>query len=267
MEILFLGTGTSHGVPPIDCMIEGHARCKKNVCRLSETDPRHRRTRSSILVRWNGKSVLIDASLDFRQQMLRENITAIDAALITHGHADHIGGIPDLRSYDWPRGSALPLYGSPESIDSVRKSYRYIFDPDAFAGGGIPSIETHEVTGPFQLFGETVQPLAVDHGALSGCIGYRIGQVAYIPDIKSITDEELLKCSGVRLLILNCLRVERPHISHLILPESMALARKIAPERCLFTHMGHDIHYELDAAALDNWMGFAWDGMKIEVTE
>jgi phosphoribosyl 1,2-cyclic phosphate phosphodiesterase len=265
MKITFLGTGTSHGVPPLDCMIDDHARCKKNVCRLSATDPKHIRTRSSVLVEWDGCHVLIDVSLDFRQQALRERVQRIDAVLITHGHADHIGGMPDLRSYTAGKSGPLPLYGSEESVRSIRQSFGYIFDPAAFVGGGIPKIETIAVTGPFDLGGKRALPIAVEHGALGGCFGYRLGPLVYIPDIKSIGEEELNKCSGAEVLVLNCLRDEREHISHLILPQSIALARRIGPKQCYFIHMCHDIHYKIDSKNLDPWMSFSYDGLKIEI--
>jgi phosphoribosyl 1,2-cyclic phosphate phosphodiesterase len=265
MEIVFLGTGTSHGVPPIDCIIENHARCKKGVCRLSLQDPRHARTRSSILVEWDGISICVDASLDFRQQMLREHVRRIDALLITHRHADHIGGIPDVRSYTMQKGKSLPLFGSEESTNAIRESYRYIFDPATFVGGGIPNIATNVVDRPFDVSGKTAIPIAVSHGDCTGCFGYRLGPLVYIPDMKSIDDAELAKCRDAEVLILNCLRDERTHVSHLILPESMELARRIKPKRCYFIHMCHDIHYEIDGAKLDDWMQFSYDGMRVKI--
>jgi phosphoribosyl 1,2-cyclic phosphate phosphodiesterase len=265
MKITFLGTGTSHGVPPLDCMIDGHTRCKKDVCRLSTADPKHARTRSSIFVEGEGTNVLVDVSLDFRQQALRERTTRIDAVLITHGHADHIGGIPDLRSYTTKQGSALPLYGSPESINAVRRTFAYIFDPATFEGGGIPKIATHEVSGPFEVAGREVVPLRVAHGPLSGCFGYRMGPLVYIPDMKSIDDGELEKCAGAEVLVLNCLRPEREHISHLILPQSIEIARRIRPRQCFFIHMCHDIHYKIDSEKLEPWMSFSYDGLKVEI--
>jgi phosphoribosyl 1,2-cyclic phosphate phosphodiesterase len=265
MRITFLGTGTSHGVPPLDCMIEGHARCTKDVCRLSGTDPRHARTRSSLFVEWDGVNILIDVSLDFRQQALREKISRIDAVLITHCHADHIGGLPDLRSYTKQRNAPLPVSGSPESTGAIRRSFGYMFDPDTFAGGGIPNIGLHDVTGPFVLFGRPVVPLQVEHGPLNGCFGFRLGPLVYIPDMKSINDKELEKCTGAEVLVLNCLRGEREHISHCILPQSIAYARRMAPKQCCFIHMCHDIHYKTDAEILDPWMSFSYDGLKIEM--
>jgi phosphoribosyl 1,2-cyclic phosphate phosphodiesterase len=265
MKIIFLGTGTSHGVPTIDCMIEEYARCKKDVCRQSERDPKHARTRTSILIEREGKAICIDASLDFRQQALREKVKRIDALFVTHCHVDHTGGIPDVRSYTRHAGKALPLYGSEESVRAIRKSYSYIFDPCTFQGGGIPNVETRVVTAPFELFGNQVIPISVRHGDLQGCFGYRLGPLVYIPDMKSIEDGELRKCTGAEVLILNCLRDEREHISHLILPESIALARRINPRRCYFIHMCHDIHYEFDGAGLDEWMHFSYDGLRIEI--
>ncbi|MBN2037075.1 MAG: MBL fold metallo-hydrolase [Chitinispirillaceae bacterium] len=265
MNITFLGTGTSHGVPPLDCMIQEHARCKKGVCLQSASDPKHRRTRSSLFVQWNGCAFLIDASLDFRQQALRERLKRIDAVLITHSHADHIGGIPDLRSYTWQRTEPLPVFGSPESIQMIRNSYAYIFDPDTFVGGGIPHLRTNEITGPCVVAGNRVIPVPVRHGSLRGCFGYRLGDLVYIPDLKSIDEDSLALCRGAKLLVINCLRDEREHLSHLILPQSKDLARNIAPQQCLFVHMCHDIHYEIDGEKLEPWMGFAYDGLRVEL--
>ena len=265
MKITFLGTGTSHGVPSLDCMIDNHARCRKDVCRLSETDPRHARTRSSVFAEWDGMNILIDVSLDFRQQALRERIKRIDAVLITHCHADHIGGLPDLRSYTKQKDSPLPVYGSSESLEALHRSFGYMFDPDTFVGGGIPNIETRAVSGPFKLAGKTVIPLAVEHGPLKGCFGYRLGPLVYIPDMKSIGDKELEKCAGAEVLILNCLRGEREHISHCILPQSRAIALRIKPKQCYFIHMCHDIHYRIDRQGLESWMDFSYDGLAIEI--
>jgi len=265
MKLTFLGTGTSHGVPPLDCMIDEHARCKKDVCRLSAQDPRHARTRSSVFVEWDGTNILIDVSLDFRQQALRERIKRIDAALITHCHADHLGGLPDLRSYTKEKETPLPVFGSPESMQAIRQTFGYMFDPGTFVGGGIPNIETKTISAPFGLVGKTVVPLAVEHGPIKGCFGYRLDPLVYIPDMKSINEEELKKCAGAEVLVLNCLRSEREHLSHLILPQSMELARRIKPKQCYFIHMCHDIHYKIDGKGLESWMDFSYDGLKIEI--
>jgi len=196
-------------------------------------------------------------------QMLREAVKQIDTVLLTHNHSDHIGGIPDIRSYT--TDSKLQIHGSFETLDSVRKSFDYIFNPETFVGGGIPKVELCVIDDTISLLGQVVVPIRVTHGSLSGAYGYRIGQLGYIPDLKSITDGELQKLKGVDTLILNCLRVLPLHSTHLTLSESMSIARKIAPRKCYFIHMCHDIHYEHDSRELDSWMEFSYDGLTIDI--
>lgn len=266
MKITFLGTGTSHGVPSIDCMLSAYTRCKKSVCRLSLEDPKHRRTRSSVLIEYRGKHVLIDVSADFRQQALTNCIPKIDAVLITHKHSDHINGIPDIRSYTHS-GPPLPVFGSAESMDAIRRTFDYVFSDKTFVGGGIPRISLHDVDTPFSLFDIPITPLPIVHGNLIGCFGYRIGNLAYIPDMKFMDEGTKSLLRNLDCLILNCLRDEREHSTHLILDQSIALARELSPAKCYFIHMSHDIHYEIDSNRLDNWMAFSYDGLVIERVE
>ncbi|MBD3315465.1 MAG: MBL fold metallo-hydrolase [Chitinivibrionales bacterium] len=264
MKITILGSGTSHGVPPLDCMISNNERCPKGVCREAEVDPRHRRSRSSIAVEYGDYLVLVDVSPDFRNQALRERLKHIDAVLLTHSHADHIAGIPDIRSYT--RERELTLYGSAETVRYVRRSFGYIFDErPCMEGGGIPKLQTKSVKTPFDLFGTPVAPLPVVHGSLEECFGYRIGNLAYIPDFKVLHDEAWELLSGIDTLIIDALRDTRPHSTHSILPESIALAKKLKPRKCYFTHLCHDIHYRRDAFMLEEWMHFAWDGLRITI--
>jgi phosphoribosyl 1,2-cyclic phosphate phosphodiesterase len=263
MKITFLGTGTSHGVPPLDCMINNYETCPQDVCRLSFSDPKHRRTRSSVLIETDSSTIIIDISEDFRFQALREQIKKIDYALITHAHADHVGGIPDIRSYTIDK--PLPLYGSEHTVEQIQSTFSYIFDPMTFVGGGIPSLETVVVNDTFYLDSTRITPITVEHGRVDGCFGYRIGNVGYIPDMKSMSEAEMEKLKGLDVLILNCLRRSRPHSTHLILPESIALAQKLKPSFCYFIHMSHDIHYQTDSAMLESWMQFSYDGLKISI--
>jgi len=272
MEILFLGTGTSHGVPVIDCIMTDYKFCPKSVCKLVETNPKHSRTRSSILISFNDKNILIDCGPDFRTQVLREKIKNIDAILFTHRHSDHIDGIPDTRSYcsiiksrteyiDNP----LNIYGSKETIDAISQTFAYIFDPNTFVGGGIPSLVKNVILDKFSLFGLDFTPILVEHGNCTGCFGYRFGNVAYIPDVKSISPQEIEKLYNLDLLIVDCLRMERLHSTHFVYEDIEKLIAKINPKQVLGTHLCHGIHYEEDEKLIDSRMKFAFDGMKVLV--
>jgi phosphoribosyl 1,2-cyclic phosphate phosphodiesterase len=264
MRVKFLGTGTSHGVPTIDCMLDGYAHCPRGVCERAVTDARYRRSRASILVEANGASILIDTSQDFRQQMLANAVLRIDAVLFTHGHADHIYGLPDIRSYCRHQEDAINVYGSEETLSIVCEAFGYVFHPPAYVGGGIPRLRTHLLAAPRELHGIHVVPIPVEHGPLRGCQGYRLGEMAYIPDVKVIPHESMAQLGGLDLLILNCLRTS-PHGSHLCLSESLAYAEKLRPRRCLLTHMTHDIDYALEEPHLPDWVRFAYDGLAVEL--
>lgn len=265
MNITFLGTGTSHGVPNIDCMLQDFKKCPKGVCKESAIDPKHNRTRSSIRIEYQNKNIIVDISMDFRQQALREKIPGIDAVLITHYHADHIMGLPDIRSYNNAAQPPIPVYGSLESLNHIKKTFPYIFDSKTVIGGGIPRLCCYPVTSSFLLWDLPVTPLRVEHGMLSGCVGYRIGSIAYIPDMKAISEQKKSLLKNLDYLIIDCLRETRPHTTHIILPESIALARELKPKKCLFTHLSHDIHYQKDVRYLDSWMDFAWDGLTVVI--
>jgi phosphoribosyl 1,2-cyclic phosphate phosphodiesterase len=265
LEITFLGTGTSHGVPPLDCMITGYERCPKGVCRKSLTDPRHSRTRTSVLLRKNGVTLIADVSADFRQQALREGITRIDAAVLSHGHVDHFGGLPDIRSYTDAREEPLDVYGSAETLGTVKQAFPYMFEARECCGKGVPRLRMRELKGPCDIAGFRVTPVPVSHGRLKECLGLRIDNAGYVPDVKhmSAASEDLLK--GLDCLILNCLRDTREHSTHMTLEQSMALARRLAPKRCYFIHMTHDIDYTVDGKLLDPWMEFSYDGLTVNV--
>jgi phosphoribosyl 1,2-cyclic phosphate phosphodiesterase len=263
MRITFLGTGTSHGVPTIDCMLDDHARCPHGVCRKAEHERRYRRLRASLLVEVASQSLLLDTSQDFRQQMLENQVRRLDAVLVTHGHADHIYGLPDIRSYCRAQGAPIDVYGAAETLDVLRGAFSYAFVLPPAVGGGIPSLCMHLLDTPADVHGVRVTPIPVVHGALQGCQGYRIGDMAYIPDVKTIPPSSLELLSGLDLLILNCLRIT-PHSTHLSLAESLAYAAALKPCHCLLTHLTHDIDYQLEEPNLPAWVRFAYDGLQVD---
>lgn len=266
MKITFLGTGTSHGVPPIDCMLGSPSEvCYKGVCRKSIDDPRHRRTRTSILLQKFGKTLIADVSPDFREQALRERIMNIDAILLSHGHIDHFGGLPDIRSYT--EKTPLNIYSSRETLDNITTAFPYMFEIREGITKGIPRLIPCELS-PFvcaDILGFNVVPIPVKHGTLDGCFGFRIDDVGYVPDVKIMSEESMGHLLNLDCLILNCLRDEREHRTHLILQESIELARKLKPKKCYFIHMTHHIDYEVDSVHLDDWMEFSFDGLTVEV--
>lgn len=263
MKIVMLGTGTSHGVPTLDCMLNDYRTCPHGVCQKALSDPRYRRTRSSILVVAGGKQLLIDTSQDFREQMLANRVMRIDAVLYTHGHADHIYGLADLRSYSHWQGGAVDIHGSAHTLRTIRDCFDYVFRRPRYEGGGIPDVEPHLLAAQGSVAGVPVTPIPVVHGPLDGCQGYRIGDTAYLPDVKLIPESSLALLQGLDLLILNCLRI-RPHASHLSLSESLAYVYRLQPRRCLFTHMTHDIDYEREERALPDWIRFAYDEQVVD---
>ena len=256
MNILFLGTGTSTGVPQIGCSCA--------VC--TSPDPRNKRLRSSVYVEAAGTRILLDSSPDLRQQALRENITDVDAVLYTHAHVDHVGGFDDLRAFCWRRSGGLPLYASPQTMEALRTMYGWAFEPKT-ARSGYVRPEPHEVTEPFRVGNVLVTPLPVMHAGVE-TYAYVLeaeGQrLAYMPDVKSIPEASLEAMKGVDLLIIDGLRYHL-HPTHLCLEESLAAIAAIRPGRAVLTHMSHDMDYGILSGKLPENVMPAYDGLRLSL--
>jgi len=254
VRILFLGTGTSHGVPMIGC------RCA--TC-LSE-DPRDRRWRPSILVRLpGGETVLVDTAPDLRAQALAFGVTRVDAILFTHSHADHILGLDEVRRFNALQGGAIPCYGDVDTLDDIRRTFRYIFDPDTPRGGGVPRLELRPVDGPWTLFGERVVPVPIWHGTRR-ILGFRIGRFAYLTDCSAVPEASWPLLAELDVLVLDALR-DRPHPTHLTLGEAVAVAARVGARRTYFTHICHELPHEATCARLPPGMALAHDGLEVAV--
>ncbi len=253
LRCTILGSGTSQGVPVIGCACD--------TCR--SPDPRDKRLRPSALVEVDGKTILLDTSSDFRQQMLRACPERIDAVLYTHYHFDHIGGFDDLRQFNHIQSGPVECYGSKPTLDEIRVSFRYAFDESVQMGGGIPLVSLHEVApGEFMLDGTAVQAIPVRHGRLE-IFAYRIGGFAYVTDASRIPEESYAALRGLEVLVLNALR-HREHPTHFNIEQAIRAAERIGARRTFFTHMTHDVLHARDSALLPENIAFAHDGLVIE---
>jgi phosphoribosyl 1,2-cyclic phosphate phosphodiesterase len=252
IKVLFLGTGTSSGIPAILCSCP--------VCRSE--NPKNKRLRSSILVTVGDKNILVDTATDLREQALRYDIRQIDAILFTHSHADHVHGIDEVRIYSFHSGEPISCYGNEETIETIHRQFPYIFVPEEERKSFIPRINTHIVNGAFELFGQEIIPIPIRHGSQT-ILGYRLGPFAYLSDCNGIPEESVKLLEGLDLLILDALR-HRPHPTHFSLEQSIETARRIDPNRTLFTHMAHQLEHEESNRNLPDNMALAFDGQVVE---
>ncbi len=254
MKVCFLGTGTSQGIPVIGC--------NDAVC-LS-ADPRDKRLRVSVWVHWEGHSYVIDCGPDFRQQMLSSQCPKVDGILYTHEHSDHTAGLDDIRPFFFRQGD-IPIYAHERVLKNLRKRFDYVFtDVDKYPGA--PSVSVNEVVQgqPFRLGDKTAVPISIMHGDLD-VFGYRIGDFAYLTDIKYIAPEETLKLTGLKVLVVSALRQE-PHDTHFNLEEALELISLLKPERAYLTHISHHmgLHAEVQETLPPN-VYLAYDNLEITI--
>jgi phosphoribosyl 1,2-cyclic phosphate phosphodiesterase len=260
MEILVLGSGTSHGVPMIGCTCD--------VCRSS--NPRNRRFRPSILVRNEGRAILVDTTPELRLQALAFDVRQVDAVLYTHTHADHIFGLDDLRRFNDLSGQEIPVYGDAGTLDDIRRIYPYIF-METQAGGGKPRLSLHIVPAEFELFGLRIRSFYVLHGKLP-VLSYRfdrpatseapVSSVAYVTDVSEIPAAAMAQLTDLDLLVLDAVRFD-PHPTHFGLYQALEVISELKPRRALLTHLSHHFDHDAVNAQLPSHVELAYDGQSI----
>jgi phosphoribosyl 1,2-cyclic phosphate phosphodiesterase len=252
IQLTVLGSGTSMGVPTLGC------HCV--VCESS--DPHDKRTRPSVLLSYGGNNVVIDTTPDFRFQAMRAGIDRLDAVVYTHGHADHILGLDDIRPFNLKQRGAVPIYAAAETLARLRGQFSYIFD-EAPPGTLVPLIELHAIDGPFDLFGVRFVPIPAMHGT-QPVLGFRIGKMAYLTDFSQVPDSSKVLLGGLDDFILDALRYV-PHPTHSNVEQSLALVKELKPKRAWFTHICHDLGHEEANARLPQHVRLAHDGLQFEV--
>ncbi len=253
MNVTFLGTGTSQGVPVIGCDCE--------VC--SSVDFRDKRLRTSVHIEVDGKSLIIDSGPDFRQQVLTARIKRLNALLFTHQHKDHTAGMDDIRSFNFRQKIDMPIYGTRDVIAQLKREFSYIFEAKQYPG--VPKVAINEIgLSPFSIEGISIIPIEVMHYKLP-VMGYRINDFTYITDANYISEKEIKKIQGSKVLVLNALQIEK-HISHFNLEEALEMVEKIQPEQAYFTHISHKLGtHQKTALKLPDHVSLAWDGLTIRL--
>lgn len=254
MKIYFLGTGTSQGIPVIG---SNHSVC------LSD-NPKDKRLRVSVWIKSDTFSVVIDCGPDFRQQMLTSKCQQIDAILFTHEHSDHTAGLDDIRPFNFKQGP-MPIYAHERVLNNLKRRFEYIFETENKYPGA-PSVIPIEVINnvPFSINEQVVIPINAMHGTLQ-VFGYRMGDFAYLTDVKTIEDDELEKLSGLKVLVINALR-EESHHSHFNLQEALDFVNLIRPEKAYFTHISHILGFHDEVQKkLPNNVYLAFDNLELTI--
>jgi phosphoribosyl 1,2-cyclic phosphate phosphodiesterase len=256
-QLVFLGTGTSVGVPAIGC---GCFTC-------TSTDPRNNRTRCGLVLGLPQGNLLIDSPPDLRTQLLREKIGLIHSVLYTHEHADHIFGLDDLRLMQFYLGRPVPLYCEVQVEHRIRKSFDYAFkDITTLHHGAVPQLIFNRIElEPFSVLGADVVPMRLAHGLHCPVLGFRFGNVAYCTDTNGIPAESMEKLRDLDVLIIDCLRRES-HSTHFSLSEALAVAEELKPRRTLLTHISHDLEYAEVSATLPSGVEMAYDGLVVPLS-
>ena len=254
MKVTFLGTGTSQGVPVIGC------QC--NVCQSD--DPKDNRLRTSVLIETGNVKIVIDCGPDFRQQMLREKITAINAILITHSHKDHIGGLDDVRAFNYIQQKPAEVYATDEVQQAIKREFSYAFGENRYPG--VPEIHLHSIRNSrFVAAGVDILPIKARHFNDQYVFGFRIGDFSYLTDAVEITDEEKNKMKGSKVIVINALR-KKTHYSHFTLEGALKILSELKPEHGYLTHISHQMGKDADIEKeLPGFVRLAYDRQQVVI--
>lgn len=254
MQVTFLGTGTSGGIPVLTCGCE--------IC--NSLDYRDKRLRVSVWIEIENKSFIIDTGPDFRQQALRERIPNIDGIIYTHEHKDHTAGLDDIRPYNYLHGiQHLDLYGNPRVLNQLKREFAYAFEEQKYPG--VPLLNLHEISNqPFTIKDVLFTPIEVLHHRLP-VLGFRVQDFTYITDVNFVAEQELEKVYGTKVLVLGALQRQK-HISHFTLDEAIEVAQKVNAEMTYLTHISHKmgLHSDVEKDLPPN-IRLAYDGLKIKL--
>lgn len=259
MRVIFLGTGTSHGIPVVGCD-----------CSVCTSENEHnRRTRASIWIQTDTneglRSIVIDTATEFRIQAVRSGLKHLDAILLTHPHADHLHGLDDVRPLS-DHGHSIPVFGTDETLKELSRRFDYIFHPRQ-KGGGVPNLTLKVITSgiPFHFHGIPLLPFTVKHGKLD-ILGYRIGNFAYTTDCSFIPEEAYPLLEGLEVLVLGALR-KRPSPTHFSIQEALEAGERVKPKMMYLTHFCHEVEHEAIKKELPSWVAPSFDGLVLDLED
>ena len=252
VELLFLGTGTSAGVPMIGC------HCA--VC--DSDDPHDKRTRPSVVISYGSTRILVDVTPEVRLQCVANRVDAIDAVVLTHGHADHIMGMDDLRRFNAVKNGPLDIWCEERTFTTVTRCFGYAFkEPDPNSKLFRPQLVRREINGPFDLFGMKWTPIRLFHGEMP-VLGFRVGNVAYCTDVNRIPPESYPLLENLDVLVLDALTL-KPHATHFSLEQAVTETHRIGAKRTFFTHIAHGLGHAATCSSLPDGVSLAYDGQRV----